>query len=132
MFSLLTQTQVQIKVRPISLVLNGFELAPAGVETGVGTAFTPSAYLGIASITAGMKTLPTGLPPHLWYSQGKSGASASGRFGDNGTSQFLSANIGLHPIDESVDTEGGHYNSRSECSTGKCAKNCNLCYKFLV
>ena len=87
--------------------LNGFELAPAGVETGVGTAFTPSAYLGIASITAGMKTLPTGLPPHLWYSQGKSGASASGRFGDNGTSQFLSANIGLHPIDESVDTEGG-------------------------
>ena len=87
--------------------LNGFELAPAGVETGVGTAFTPSAYLGIASITAGMKTLPTGLPPHLWYSQGKSGASASGRFGDNGTSQFLSANIGLHPIDESVDTEAG-------------------------
>jgi hypothetical protein len=87
--------------------LNGFELAPAGVETGVGTAFTPSAYLGIASITAGMKTLPTGLPAHLWYSQGKSGASASGRFGDNGTSQFLSANIGLHPIDESVDTEGG-------------------------
>ena len=87
--------------------LNGFELAPAGVETGVGTAFTPSAYLGIASITAGMKTLPTGLPPHLWYSQGKSGASASGRFGDNGTSQFLSGSIGLHPIDESVDTDAG-------------------------
>jgi len=87
--------------------LNGFELAPAGEDTGVGVPFSPSAYLGIASLTQDMKTLPTGLPPYLWYTQGLSGASAEGRFGSSGSDLFFVGHQGLHPLDESVDTAGG-------------------------
>ena len=84
--------------------LNGFELAPEGESTGVGAPFVPSAYLGVASLTQGMKTTPTGLPPYLWYTQGLSGASADGRFGSSGSDLFLVGHKGLHPIDSTVDT----------------------------
>ena len=86
--------------------LNGFELAPEGESTGVGSPFTPSAYLGIASLTQDMETIPTGLPPYLWYTQGLSGASAEGRFGSSGSDLFFVGHKGLHPLDTSVDTDG--------------------------
>ena len=86
--------------------LNGFELAPEGESTGVGAPFTPSAYLGIASLTQDMETIPTGLPPYLWYTQGLSGASAEGRFGSSGSDLFFVGHKGLHPLDTSVDTDG--------------------------
>ena len=87
--------------------LNGFELAPEGESTGVGAPFTPSAYLGVSSIKDGMDDVPTGLAPYLWYTQGLSGASASGRFGQSGSDRFLVGHGGLHPIDSTVDTDGG-------------------------
>jgi len=85
--------------------LNGFELAPENEVTGVGSPFTPSAYLGISSIRQSMKTIPTGLSPYLWFTQGLSGGGVA-RFGTGDSGNYLKGHIGLHPIHESVDQSG--------------------------
>lgn len=86
--------------------MNGFELAPEGELTGVGEPFTPSAYLTISSIRQNMETIPTGLAPYLWYTQGLT-AGGEGRFGTGGDySNYLKGHIGLHQISDTVSNFG--------------------------
>jgi len=86
--------------------LNGFELAPAGEDTGVGEVFTPSSYLTISSVRSGLKTIPTGLAPYLWFTVGITN-DGDGRFGGSAdTGYYLKDHIGLHQIDDNVSDFG--------------------------
>jgi len=86
--------------------LNGFELAPAGENTGVGEVFTPSSYLTISSVRSGLKTIPTGLAPYLWFTVGITN-DGDGRFGGSEeTGYYLKDHIGLHQIDDNVSNYG--------------------------
>lgn len=88
--------------------MNGFELAPAGENVGDGNIpepFAPSCYMGIPSIKnvgTDIRSLlhPTGLPPHLWYSNGFTGATSNakqiGRFITGATSEHFSIQLGPH------------------------------------
>ena len=83
--------------------LNGFELAPEGtvVHPSIPKAFTPSCSVGVSVVrgvdTTNLRSLqhPTGLPAHLWYNYGFSGATHYGRFLTGGTGTFVTADHGM-------------------------------------
>jgi hypothetical protein len=114
--------------------LNGFELAPEGESVKAGVLpepFVPSCYMGVPAVQSRPDNIrsmqhPTGLPPHLWYNYGFSGATHYGRFltGASGTSNsggiILGPHIGLHSYDVSSSageiTEEGSVTIRSQNS----------------